>query len=237
MFNDPENEICPESSQDLDDLAHDGLTAKMKEAKAASDAVKANDEEGLVAGQLFGEALTKVKPELKHGEYGKFCKDELHRSSSSCSLYVRLYKSRDDVQDALDWAVETGHPSAHCRAVREVLKVIGDYKKRGEQGDSAPAPAPKAPQKPSQVIAQLSRLLELANKEFIHIRDPLFSEDEARVMELVVALSAHDMTAIEGLVKLAGLYHWRLRDLVEIEMSTAVRLSLPAPAVSADAHQ
>jgi hypothetical protein len=89
MFNDPENQICPESSQDLDDLAHDDLTAK-------------------------------------------------------------------------------------------------------------------------ENIAQLIRLLKLANAEFIAMRDSLSSKDEARVMELVAVL---------------------------IEMSTAVRLSLPAPAVSADAHQ
>jgi hypothetical protein len=149
---------------------------------------------------------------------------------------VRLFKGRADVQPALAWAAETKHPLADRRSVREVLKVMGDWK-QAKQGDSVPAPAPKARQKPSQTIAQLSRLLKLANDEFIHIRDPLFSEDEARVMELVVALSAHDMTAIEDLVKLAGLYHWRLRDLVEIEMSTSVRLSLPAPAVSADAPQ
>jgi hypothetical protein len=233
MFNDPENQICPESSQDLDDLAHDDLTAK-ENAKKASDAINANDDDGLVLGELFGEALTIVKPKLKHGEYGNFCKDELHRSSSSCSLYVRIYESRADVRPALAWAAKTEHPLAHRRSVREVLKVITDWKK-ASYADGAPAP--EAPQKPSRDIAQLTRLLELANDEFIAMRDSLSWEDEARAVDLVAALSVNDMTAIDELAGIARDYHWRLGDLVEIEMSTAVRLSLPAPAVSADAHQ
>jgi hypothetical protein len=45
--NDDTSKIRPESSQDLDDLARDDLTAK-ENAKKASDAIKANDADGLV---------------------------------------------------------------------------------------------------------------------------------------------------------------------------------------------
>jgi hypothetical protein len=235
MFNEPENQICPESSQDLDHLAHDDLTAKMQNAKKASDAVKAHDDDSLVLGGLFGEALTAVKRGLNHGEYGKFCKDDLKRSASACSLYVRIYESREDIQPALDWAAEAGHPLANCRAVRPVLKVIGDYKKRGQQGES-PA-APKAPQKPSQIIAELRQRLEHAEADFIDMRDIVPPEGGARVMELVVALTANDMTAMDELVGIARDYHWRLRDLVAMQSCTTVQLSMTAAEASAEAHR
>jgi hypothetical protein len=227
------SKICPESST-LPEVAHDDLKAKMKEAQAASDAVKAHDDDSLVLGGLFGEALTAVKRQLNHGEYGKFCKDDLKRSASACSLYVRIYESRDDIQPALDWAAKKGHPLAHRRAVRPVLTLIADWRK-SQHGES-PA-APKAMQKPSQIIAELRVRLKHAEAEFVDMRDIVPPEGGARVMELVIALTANDMTAMDELVGIARDYHWRLRDLVAMQSCTTVQLLLPAPAVSIDAHR
>ncbi len=232
MLGDLEKKILEDDSSTVPDPARDDLTAKKKKAKEASDALNANESDSLDLGIRFGEALTMVKLQLKHGEYGKYCKDDLNRSASSCSLYTRIFESREDVRPALNWAAEKGHPLARCRSIRPVLKVIGDWKKVLQHGDSEPAPSPQ--QKPSKIIAELRQRLAHAEEEFVGMRDTVPPDVNARVMQLVVALAGFDMTAIEELAGIARDYHWRLRDLVAMQNCTAVQVSLLAPEVSAD---
>jgi hypothetical protein len=232
---DDTSKICPESLA-FPEVAPDDFTAKMKNAKEAVAAVDANDGVGLDLKIVAGERLTILRAATPPGQWGKTLKD-IKVSASSYSLYGRLYGSRDDVQPALAWAVETGHPSADRRRVPDVLKVIGDWKK-AKQGDSAPAPAPEARQKPSQTqtIAELRQRLDHAEAKLVRMGDVLSLEleDDAHVSELVALAGDNVEAAIKEIAGLAQRYHRQLRDLVAIQTCNALHASEPAPEESAD---
>lgn len=222
--NDDTSKICPESLP-FPEVAQDDFATKAERAKEAVAAVKANENSGLDLAMVAGEKLTILHAATVRGQWGKTLKD-IEVSASSSSIYTRLYESRDDVQDALDWAVETGHPSAHRRRVPEVLKLIGDWKK-AQQGGSVPAPAPKARQKPHETIADLRQRLEHAEGKLVRMGDVLSLEleDDARVMEVLALAAANDTTAIEKLAGLAQRYHRCLRDLVAIQTCNVLQVS------------
>jgi hypothetical protein len=237
MFNDRDNDHTSKLCSDtltLPNVAHADFTAKLQRAKAASDALNANDKHSFDLAQLFGETLTILKADLKHGQFGKVCKDALNRSASSCALYMRAYESREDMHPALAWAVQTGHRWAHCRSVERVLKVIADWK-MAQRGES-PA-APRARRNNKEILAQMQQRLDEDDAEFIAMRDDVPLEVGAKIELLAAAASAGDDSANEEIAKIARQFHWRRRDLVvHHQISSALQVSEPTAEVPAEAQ-
>jgi hypothetical protein len=163
----------------------------------------------------LGAAVSRAKDALDHGQFRKWCSETLHRSPSWCSSHRRLYEQRADLEPALNWAAERGHPWANCHSVELLLKLIAAWNDRDKEA------APKARQDARKVIAELRQPLEQSRKEleenekdFVALRDDLPSETMARVAELTAMppVVAADI-ATQELAEIARRYHWRLRDL------------------------
>ena len=157
-----------------------------------------------------GAAIVAAKDALPHGALTNWYKEVLRRSESWCSQYCRLYRDRDTLPDALDWATRTSHKLARSYAIDQLLKIIADYKVK-VLGASAPPPrtpwAPKpavAKVQSAEVIAQLHKLLVAAESDL-----------EALRLEVALAPSPSDGDAREALSSLIQRVEHRIRDLVE----------------------
>ncbi len=181
----------------------------------------------------FGEAVSKAKAQLSHGEFTPWCENTLKRKPSWCAAHKRLFECGGDLDAARAWAKETGHRWADCHSVERLLKIVGDWRK-AKRGVSPSAP--KARQKPSEIIAELRRRLAEDDADFLALRDALPPEIEARVAELLAAIAAGDVAAKDEIAEIARKYHWRFRDLVQRETYGAPQVSDPSPEVSADAQ-
>jgi hypothetical protein len=181
----------------------------------------------------FGEAVSKAKAQLNHGDFTPWCENTLKRKPSWCAAHKRLYECGGDLDAARAWAKETGHRWADCNSVERLLGIVGDWRK-AKRGVSPSAP--KARQKPSEIIAELRRRLAEDDADFLALRDALPPEIEARVAELLAAIAAGDVAAKEEIAEIARKYHWRFRDLVQRETCVATQVSDPSPEVSADAQ-
>jgi hypothetical protein len=211
------------------DVAGDDYTTEALRALAALDA-HGNDHMGLML--QFGEAVAKAKGCLKHGEFTKWCQEDLKRCPSWISAHRRLFENREDLQPALAWAAATGHRWAECYSVERLLKLIADWK--ATQGDSASAP--RARRKATDIIAELKQQIADAEADFIALRDPLPPDVAARAAELAAPPAANDAAAKEELAGIARRFHWRFRDLVHRDTCSAQQVSKPAPEVSAGAQ-
>ena len=160
----------------------------------------------------LGETLERARDEVGHGEFTRWCEDNLQRKPTWCSAHRRLFEARNDLEPAREWAAATGHLWAKCLSVERLLRLVGDFR-RVKRGDSAAA-APRRQRKANEVIAELRQRLAQAEADFAALRDPLLPEEEARRAELAAAMGAADFAAREELATLARKRHWRLRDLV-----------------------
>lgn len=91
-------------------------------AIAALDALAAL--EAAQIGQLqlalrFGATLDVAKDRLRHGSFRGWCTELLRRSPSWCAAHLRLYRQRGNLEEALAWAVTTGHRWTRVNAERK----------------------------------------------------------------------------------------------------------------------
>jgi hypothetical protein len=197
------------------ELADEGQTlVEMSATAYAAEAIAAiadlDDESRIDQMMRVGAAITAAKGALPHGALSNFYKNVLRRSESWCSLYCRLYKDRDILQDALDWAARTNHKLARSYAIEQLLKIIADYKRK-VLGANAPAPrtswAPRravAKAQPDEIIARLHELLADAEQEF-----------EALRLEVATAPASDLADAREALLSVIQRLDDRLRELDE----------------------
>ena len=211
-------------------VARDDFTVEALRALAELDA-HGHGHRGIML--RFGEAVSKAKAQLNHGEFTPWCENTLKRKPSWCAAHKRLYECGGDLDAARAWAKETGHRWADCNSVERLLGIVGDWRK-AKRGVSPSAP--KARQKTSEIIAELRRRLAEDDADFVALRDALPPEIEARVAELLAAIAAGDVAAKEEIAEIARKYHWRFRDLVQRETCGAPQVSDPSPEVSADAQ-
>jgi hypothetical protein len=211
-------------------VARDDFTVEALRALAELDA-HGHGHRGIML--RFGEAVSKAKAQLNHGEFTPWCENTLKRKPSWCAAHKRLYECGGDLDAARAWAKETGHRWADCYSVERLLGIVGDWRKakRGVSPSST-----EARQKPSEIIAELRRRLAEDDADFLALRDALPPEIEARVAELLAAIAAGDVAAKEEIAEIARKYHWRFRDLVQRETCVATQVSDPSPEVSADAQ-
>ncbi len=203
------------------------------EAKQALDELVAHDENHLPVMLRFGEALAKAKAHFKHGAYRRWCEDTLKRSPSWCSTYRRLFEGRVDLQPALTWAKDSDHKWANCRSVEKLLALIAEWRKMS-RGDSPSAPRTR--RKAADIIAELRQRLAEADADIKALRDPLPQAVEGRVAELATAARADNIAASEELTSIARRFHWRLRDLFDLEICSALQVSTPPKEDSAVTH-
>jgi hypothetical protein len=192
-------------AQTLVDMSATDYTAEAIAAIADLD-----DESRIDKMMRVGAAIVAAKDALPHGALTNWYKNVLRRSESWCSLYCRLYKDRDILQEALDWAARTNHKLARSYAIEQLLKIIADYKLK-VLGASVPAPrtpwTPKrvvAKAQPDEIIAQLHKLLADAEEDF-----------EALRLEVVTAPSSDVGDARDALLSLIQRVENRLRELDE----------------------
>jgi hypothetical protein len=68
------------------------------------------DDEGRIDKMMrVGAAIAAAKNASPHGALTECCRTVVKRSESWCSQYWRLYRDRDILQEALDWAARTNH--------------------------------------------------------------------------------------------------------------------------------
>jgi hypothetical protein len=192
--------------------ASDDFTRDARDALAALEAHASSSAKDHVALMLrLGETLARARKRVGHGEFTRWCEDNLQRKPSWCAAHRRLFEASKDLEPAREWAAQTGHPWAKCRSVERLLRVVNDFR-RGNGG--AIAAAPRRRRKASEIIAELRQRLEEAEADFAALRDPLLPEEKARAAELAAAMEGDDFAAREELATLARKRHWRLRDLV-----------------------
>lgn len=194
------------------------------EALAALAALDAHGNDHIDLALRFGEAVSKAKAHLQHGQFNPWCQDVLKRTPSWVSARRRLYESQHDLKPALAWATEKKHRWAKCHSPERLLKVIAEWKK-AQAGDTPP---PKARRKRSDLIAELKQRLNEAERELIALRDTLPPQVLAEIAKLAPLFSENDSTAKERLAELARNFHWRFQDLVA-ETCSAQQVSPPAP--------
>jgi hypothetical protein len=201
------------------DAASDDFTDEALRALAELDA-NGKDHIGLML--RFGEAASKAKAHLKHGDFMRWCRETLQRRPSWISSHRRLFEARDDLELALEWAATTGHRWAHCNSVERLLAVVADWRK-AQAGDSGSAP--RARRRAADIIADLRQQLADAESDFIALRDPLPQEVEGRLPELAAAARAHNLAATDELKRIARQFHWRYRALLDHESCGAPQVS------------
>jgi hypothetical protein len=145
-------------------------------AMAIAMAAELDDEKRIETMISLGRAISAAKDDLNHGELTKWYRDKLKRSQSWCSQYYRLYRDRDTLQDALDWATQERHKLAAHRGIEQLLKVIADYKVNVLE-----LPAPPSRQRASkqaaskagadEITSHLHELLIAAAKDFQGLRE------------------------------------------------------------------
>jgi hypothetical protein len=207
------NELAIYNATELSDEAHT-TPVDLSETGYTVEAIAAiadlDDESRTDKMMRVGAAIMAAKDALPHGALTNWYKNVVKRSESWCSLYCRLYKDRDILQEALDWAVRTNHKLARSYAIEQLLRVIADYKLK-VLGASAPAPrtpwTPKrvvAKAQPDEVIAQLHKLLADAEHDFETLR-----------LEVATSPSSDLDDAREALLSLMQRVESRLRALDE----------------------
>jgi hypothetical protein len=210
VISDPSNILDGARS---DDVVHDDYTAPALSAIAE---LSLSGQHQIASMQRLGAAVLRAKDALDHGQFRKWCSETLHKSPSWCSSHRRLYEKRADLEPALNWAAETGHPWANCHSVELLLKLIAAWNGRHSEA------APKARRKAKDVIEELRQQLEQSRKEleenekdFVALRDDLPSETMARVAQLTAKSPVVDGDiATQELAAIAQRYHWRLCDLL-----------------------
>jgi hypothetical protein len=145
-------------------------------AEAIAAIADLDDEKRIGTMILLGRAISAAKDDLDHGELTKWYRDKLKRSQSWCSQYYRLYRDRESLQDALDWATKERHKLAAYRGIEQLLKVIADYKVNVLE-----LPAPPSRQRASkqaaakagaeEITSHLHELLVDAAKDFQGLRE------------------------------------------------------------------
>jgi hypothetical protein len=145
-------------------------------AMAIAMAAELDDEKRIETMISLGRAISAAKDDLNHGELTKWYRDKLKRSQSWCSQYYRLYRDRDTLQDALDWATKERLKLAVYRGIEQLLKVINDYKVNVLE-----LPAPPSRQRASkeaaskagadEITSHLHELLVDAAKDFQGLRE------------------------------------------------------------------
>jgi hypothetical protein len=172
------NELAVYEAAELSDEAPTpvDISATDYTAEAIAAIADLNDESRIDKLMRVGAAIVAAKDALPHGALTSWYKNVLRRSESWCSLYCRLHKDRDILQDALDWAARTNHKLARSYAIEQLLKVIADYKVK-VLGASAPAPrTPWTPKRavvkaqPDEITAQLHELLAHAEQDLETLR-------------------------------------------------------------------
>ena len=108
MLNDEkigDTQIAKNATLNSPDAASDDFTAEALHALAELDA---NAKDHIRLSLQLGEAVAKAKGQLKHGDFGKWCRESLERRPSWVSAHRRLFEARNDLEPALEWAAATG---------------------------------------------------------------------------------------------------------------------------------
>jgi hypothetical protein len=204
------NELAINEASELSDEAQTAIGVPTTDCTAEAIAAIADldDDSRIDKMMRVGAAITAANNALPRGARTKWYRTVLERSESWCSLYCRLYKDRDFLQDALNWAARTNHRLALCYAIEQLLKIIADYKGKVLRAN-APAPrsvwTPKrvvAKAHPDEIIAHLHELLTVAEQEFETLR-----------LEVATAPTSDLADAMEALLSLIQSLEHRLREL------------------------
>jgi len=223
MFDEPKNadssqtglETVCQLSADLNALPQ--ITEKLLRVMAE---LASNGEQGLPLHLESGELLCQVKKKKKRGEFGSYCKNVLDRSPSFCSSRMRLYKSKEDLEPAREWAKGKRHRYKDCQSPERLLILLADWRRdmKGGEGAHLTQDKPKANR-----IGDLKKQLEENEREFVALRDLLDAEDIAEAKRLA---PLDDETSKAALGALARQRHWRVRDLI----ASALQVSDPVTA-------
>jgi hypothetical protein len=219
--------------------AKKGLTpeeeqALIANAKATLAALDAHGEGYLPKMLAFGEAAHQAKANKPHGEFKKWCKEHLNRSSSWVSTYRRMFEERAYLKDALVWARKTDHKFANCRSVERLLKVIAEFKAKDADGANDNAPSPQHPRKVKGATAKTQPPLKQTETAFAPLLDLLPPEVSEWIQSWATAAAAGDDLANEALATFKQACHSALREILTRQTSSALEVSETAPAAQSD---
>ncbi|CAJ0882933.1 hypothetical protein AMST5_03383 [freshwater sediment metagenome] len=105
----------------------DKLELFKKRMHEARDRIYRDAEQWQDSAVAFGETISEAKYYFPHGAFGPWCKSELGLSDSQRAAYLRLYKAREDLDQAREWARKTGHQYADALSVDRLLRIVGEW--------------------------------------------------------------------------------------------------------------
>ena len=118
-----QHEIVPTAQPCLD--TKESVT---KEARIALAVLDAQCEKTIDPALQVGAVISKAKNVLKHGEFTRWCQEDLKRKPSWCAALRRLFEAGPDLYAARDWAISKEHPFAHSASVEQLLKIIDEWR-------------------------------------------------------------------------------------------------------------
>jgi hypothetical protein len=203
----------PSETQNHDEELRDSFADITKVALARLELLEANQEASIPLLLSFGETAWKAKKKkvIPHGQFKSWCENVLNRSAMWVSNHRRLWEQRADLDLALAWARTARHPSAECRSVEKLLKIMADWRNALKGVGPTPVPAGRSRISAKRIIANLQQRLREDDEDFKKLQDPLSSEVRAKVVELA---QSTEPAARQELESIAIYHHWRLRDLV-----------------------
>jgi uncharacterized coiled-coil protein SlyX len=137
-------------------VSNDGKKAA---AVKAFKALRAHDNVGIERNLDAAAAIASLKASLPRGEFGRFCTDELHISSTYRARLLRLDDLKDYVPEAWTWAAAHNHRLAECRSVQNLIKIVEHWRSKGKPPEPKPD-ANKQKGRRGKDIAELERVVQ-----------------------------------------------------------------------------
>jgi hypothetical protein len=177
------NEYTEDTQGSLLDQHSSDAPAKheMKEAaRSAMAELRAHGKVGLVRNLAAAAAIAALKEGLPHGEFGRFCTEELQISSAYRARLLRLDEVRGHVKEALDWAATQKHRLAECQSVQNLIKVVDDWLKKDRLPDPKSDSKAQERRRSKDIIAEQERVIQ-ETAALVKERDKTISEHEFEI--------------------------------------------------------
>jgi hypothetical protein len=151
---------------------------KKAAAVRAFEALRAHGNAGVERNLEAAATIGALKASLPRGEFGRFCTDELHISTSYRGRMLRLHDVKDHVPEALAWAQTQKHRLAECQSVQNLIKVVRIWLNKDRSPESEWDANTQKGRRSKDIIAELQQAIRDADA-VVRDRDKTISEREA----------------------------------------------------------
>jgi hypothetical protein len=197
--------------------------SSMATAMKAIEALREHGDAGVTRNLEAAAAVAAVKTTLPHGQFGRFCKNQLRISTSYRARLLKLDSLKEHVRDALFWATTQKHRLAECQSARNLLDLVREWQNKDEP--------PKAKTATKKRDAQPERNDAAATESAIQLEVDVATDHEKTISELRLEVARRDATISDLRRKLAERDQEiaTLRDQSSREPRDKVQVAKPSP--------